>query len=203
MKPYLPASDDALRRLSFMSTQWNGGYQTKDFLVRQGMLWGHWTGIHLENEATDAGKDEFGSELQSPSGGSDDGALVRRKLWAARIGKARLFSEGSHDRLFDVTRLPGAAEFLQGRFLVRMGTKQPLQLKAPNGTLILHRTRLDSQFREQWKAVLPYAELTHRWEWSDCVLLMGTAEIGELGASKQRESIVAINLRDGQMQVWP
>ncbi len=212
-KPYVPVSDDAFRRLSYMSTQWNGGYQTKDFLVRQGMLWGRWIGIHTEKEAAAVGKDEFGGRLKDPAGGSDEGALARRTLWTARIGKTRQFSEGSHDRLFDVTRLPGTTDFLQGGFLVRAGTKQPLQLNAPDGTLVLHRTRvdaegrlvltrLDNQFREQWKAVLPYTELTHRWEWPDRVLLMGAEEIGRPGASKQRESIVAISLRDGRMQVW-
>ena len=213
-KSYTPVSDDAFRRLRYMSAQWNGGHKTKDFLVRQGMLWGRWVGIHTEKEAADVGKDEFGSRLKDPSGGSDEGALARRALWAARIGKTRQFSEGSHDRLFDVTRLPGTADFLQGGFLVRAGTKQPLQLSEPDGTLVLHRTRvdakgrlalsrLDSQLREQWKAVLPYTELTHRWAWPDRVLLMGTAEIGEPGASRQRESIVAVSLRDGRIQAWP
>jgi len=213
-KPYTPVSDDAFRRLSFMSTQWNGGYQTKDFLVRQGMLWGRWIGIHTEKEAAEVGKDEFGGRLKDPSGGSDDGALARRTLWTARIGKTRQFSEGSHDRLFDVTRLPGAAEFLQGGFLVRAGTRQPLQLAAPDGALILHRTRVDAEgqlvltrvdhrFREHWKAVLPYTELTHRWEWPDRILLMGKQEIGRPGASRQRESIVAVSLQDGRIQVWP
>jgi hypothetical protein len=213
-RPYTPASDDAFRRLSFMSTQWNGGYQTKDFLVRQGMLWGRWIGIHTEKEAAETGKDEFGSRLKDPSGGSDEGALARRTLWTARIGKTRRFSEGSHDRLFDVTRLPGTAEYLQGGFLARAGIRQPLLLTAPDSALILHRTRVDAegrlvltrvdnQFREHWKAVLPYTDLTHRWEWPDRLLLMGKLEIGKPGASKQRESVVAINLQDGRMQVSP
>jgi len=213
-QPYTPASDDAFRRLSYMSTQWNGGYQTKDFLVRQGMLWGRWIGIHTEKEAADAGKDEFGGRLKDPSGGSDEGALARRTFWTARIGKTRRFSEGSHDRLFDVTQLPVTADFLQGGFLVRTGSRQPLQLNAPEGALVLHRTRVDAEgrlaltrvdkdLREQWQAVLPYSELTHRWEWPDRILLMGKLEIGSPGASRQRESIVAVNLQDGRMQVWP
>jgi hypothetical protein len=212
--PYTPASDDAFRRLSYMSTQWNGGYQTKDFLVRQGMLWGRWIGIHTEKEAADVGKDEFGRRLTDPTGGSDEGTLARRTFWTARIGKTRRFSEGSHDRLFDVTQVPGSADFLQGGFLVRAGTRQPLQLNAPDGALVLHRTRVDAEgqlaltrvdkdLHEQWKAVLPYTELTHRWEWPDRILLMGKLEIGKPGASKQRESIVAVNLQDGRMQVWP
>lgn len=213
-RPYTPVSDDAFRRLSYMSTQWNGGYQTRDFLVRQGMLRGRWIGIHTEKEAAEAGKDEFGGRLKDPSGGSDEGALARRSLWTARIGKTRRFSEGSHDRLFDVTRLPGTAEFLQGGFLVRAGTRQPLQLTEPDGVLVLHRTRVDAEgqlvltrvddrFREHWKAVLPYTELTHRWEWPDRILLMGRREIGRPGASKQQESIVAVNLQDGRLQAWP
>jgi hypothetical protein len=213
-QPYTPASDDVFRRLSFMSTQWNGGYQTRDFLVRQGMLWGRWIGIHTEKEAAEVGQDEFGSRLKDPSGSSDEGALARRTLWTARIGKTRPFSEGSHDRLFDVKQLPGTAEYLQGGFLARAGIRQPLLLSAPDSALVMHRTRVDAEgrlaltridkdLREQWKAVLPYTELTHRWEWPDRILLMGKQEIGKPGASKQRESIVAVNLQDGRMQVSP
>ena len=210
--PYTPASEEAFRRLTYLSTQWNGGFQTKEFLVRQGMLWNRWIGLHTEREAAQAGKDEFGGHLKSPSGLSDEGVLARRLLWTARIGKTRQFSEGRHDRLFDLARLPGTAEYLQGGFLVRQGTRSPLQLAEPDGTLVPHRTRvdaegrlalsrLDSEFREQWKAVLPYTELTHRWEWSDRLLMVGKEETGAPGASGQREHIVVVNLPDGRMQV--
>lgn len=64
-------------------------------------------------------------------------------------------------------------------------------------------SRLDSEFREQWKAVLPYTELTHRWEWSDRLLMVGKEETGAPGASGQREHIVVVNLPDGRMQVGP
>ena len=210
--PYTPANDEVFRRLSFMSTQWNGGYQTKDFLVRQGMLWGRWIGLHTDKEAAQAGNDEFGDHLKNPARIIDEGALARRTFWTARIGKTRQFSEGRHDRLIDVTRLPGAAEFLQGGFLVRQGTRSPLQFSEPDGTLILHRTRVDAegrlalnrvdgQFRDQWKVVLPYTELTHRWEWPDRLLMMGYEETGAPGMSRQLEHIVAISLRDGRMRV--
>ncbi len=210
-KPYTPASDEAFRRLSYMSTQWNGGYQTKDFLVRQSILWGRWIGLHTEKEAAESGKDEFGDRIKNPAGASDDGSQARRTLWTARIGKTRQFSEGSHDRLFDVTRLPNAPEFLQGGFLIRQGTKQPLQLKEPDGTLILHHTRidaegrlalsrLDNQFREQWKTVLPFTELRNRWEWPDQLLMVGAVDLGQPGSSRVIERLVVVNLKDGRMQ---
>lgn len=88
-RPYKPASDEAFRRLSYMAMQWNGGYQTKDFLVRQSMLWGRWIGLHTEKEAAEAGNDAFSDNLKTPDRISDEGALARRTLWTARIGKTR------------------------------------------------------------------------------------------------------------------
>ena len=212
--PYIPANEESFRRLSFQSTQWNGGYQTKDFVVRQGMLWGRWIGLYTEKEAAEVGNDGFGDNLKDPSRARDEGALARRILWTARIGKTRQFSEGRHDRLIDLTRLPVEAEYLQGGFLIRQGSRSPLQLSEPDGTLVLHRTRvdaqgrlalnrLDSQFREQWKTVLPLSELTHRWEWPDRLLMMGKEEIGAPGDSRQREHVVSVDLRDGRMRAEP
>jgi hypothetical protein len=40
--------------------------------------------------------------------------------WPADHGEQ--FSEGAHDRLFDVTRVPGAPEFLRAGFLIRQGS---------------------------------------------------------------------------------
>lgn len=210
--PYTPAKESEFDRLSYMSSQWNGGYQTKDFRVRQGMLWGRWIGMHTEKEAGDVGNDKFGDRIKNPYGSIDEGAQARRTLWTARIGKTEQFSEGKHDRLFDVTRLPGAPEFLQGGFFIRQGTRQALQLREPDAVLILHRTRidaqgrlaltrLDGQFREQWKTVLPYIELTNRWEFADRLLLMGAEVVMQRGVAMQVERILAVSLADGRVQL--
>ncbi len=211
--PYTPANDDLFRRLSFMATQWNGGYQTKDFLVRQGILWERCIGLYSDTEATDAGNDQFGNRFKTGADILDEGTLARRSLRTARIGKTRPFSEGSHDRLFDVTRLPDTPEFLQGGFLIRAGTRVPLQFTEPRGTLVLHRTRvdaegrlalsrLDERFREQWKTVLPLTELNNRWEWLDRLLLLGSEQTGEPGRTYSQEIVVAVNPQDGKIGTW-
>lgn len=188
--------------------------RTDPNLVRQSMLWGRWIGLHTEKEAADAGNDGFGDRLKNPLGNGDEGALARRNFWTARIGRPRQFSEAAHDRLFDVTQLPGAGEFLEGGFLIRQGSKTPLQLDDPDGTLILHRTPIDAQgrlalsrranqLREQRKTVLPFTELINRWEWPDRLLPVGKEEIGVPGASRRREHRGVTHQADGRMQVAP
>ncbi|MBI5720317.1 MAG: hypothetical protein HZC37_21795 [Burkholderiales bacterium] len=213
-RPYTPASEARFRHLSYMATQWNGGYQTKDFLVRQGRLWERWIGLHTDKEAADVGNDAFGDKLKSPMGAGDDGALARRRLWTARIGKTREFSEGRHDRLFDLTPLPGTAEYIQGGFLNQQGTKAPWLLSQPDGALVLHRTRidaqgrlalarLDNQLREQWKTVLPCTEINNRWQWPDRLLLLGKEEGADVDAPRLPERLVVVDLATGQLQRNP
>jgi len=200
--------------MRFMATQWNGGYQTKEFMVRQGMLDGRWIGLHTVDEAADAGDDGYGDKFKDPTRVKDDGDAARRALWTATIAKTRAFSEGRHDRLTEVKRLPEAtAEYLQGGFLIKAGTRMPLTLAAPPGAVILHRTRIDAagrvaltridaRFTPQWNVTLPLGELTNRWEFPERLLLYGSVDTPESDTIRSREFIVAIDLRDGRMQSW-
>ena len=65
VSPYAPASEEAFGRVSFMSQRWNGGYNTRDFVVRHVAAGGRWIGLFTDKEAADA---------------ADDGRLVLSRL---------------------------------------------------------------------------------------------------------------------------
>ena len=212
-EPYTPPNDEYFRQVQFMATRWNGGYHTKDFLVRQMMTEGRWLGFYSEKEAADAGRDEFGDHLAKPEVVHDEGSQARRTFWSARIGKTKEFTEGTHDRLFDVTRVAGAPEFLEAGLLIRQGTRQPLRLQNPDGFLVLHRTRLgeegrlavtrlDTNLKSQWTAILPYHDLHNRYESPGHLLLYGIVQQTEKGVTGTSEHLVALNLADGKTQSW-
>ncbi len=218
-EPYTPPNDDYFRNVQFMATRWNGGYHTRDFLVRQMMLNAHWIGFFNEKEAADAGDDEFGDKIATGEPGSNpdrvyyETSQARRTFWSARIGKTKEFTEGMHDRLFDVTRISGAPEFLEAGLLVRQGTKQPLRLQEPGGFLVLRRTRLgeegrlaltrlDENLKAQWTATLPFHDLLNRFETTDYLLLYGIVQETEKGVTGSSEHLVTLNLRNGKTRSW-
>ncbi len=212
-EPYSPASEEQFTRLQYMSATWNGGYRTRDFLVQHAQLGGRWLGLYTEKEATDAGNDEFGDHLTDPTRVLLEGARARRTFWTARIGKTREFTEGAHDRLFDLTRAPGAADFLEAGLLIRAGTRQPLLLQNPEGLLVLHRTRidaegrlaltrLDTELREKWSSTLPIQELRNRFEFPDRLLMCGAVELTKEGVTGWQEFVIATQLSDGATQAW-
>lgn len=213
VEPYRPASEEQFRRLQFMSTTWNGGYRTGDFLTRQASLGGRWLGLYSEKEAADAGDDGFGDHLKDPTRVLDEGARVRRTFWTARIGKTKQFTEGRHDRLFDVTRIPEAPEYMEAGLLIKQGIRRPAEVRDPAGLLVLHRTRLDAEgrlaltrlgadLREAWTATLPFLELTNRYEFPDRLVLYGAVPLTAKGVTRHHEFIVALGLRDGRGQAW-
>ncbi len=119
----------------------------------------------------------------------------------------------SHDRLFDVTQVPGSPEFLEAGFLVAQGTKQSLILHEPEGLLILHRTRLDAEGRlaltrldetlaTRWSTILPIIELGNRFELPDRLLMYGALQLTERGVTGWQEFVVAVDLRDGRARAW-
>ena len=210
---YTPPNDEYFRQVQFMATRWNGGYHTKDFLARQAMIDGRWMGLYSEKEAADAGQDEFGDHFAKPDVVWDEGSQARRGFWSARIGKTKEFSEGTHDRLFDVARITGAPEFLAAGLLIRQGTREPLRLKEPDGFLVLHRTRLDEEgrlaltrlddnFQTRWTAKLPFHDLRNRYEAPDHLLLYGIVQETVKGVTGTSEHLVALDLRDGRMKSW-
>jgi len=218
-EPYTPPNDEYFRQVQFMATRWNGGYHTRDFLVRQMNLNGRWIGFFNEKEAADAGDDEFGDKIATGEPGSNpdrvyyESTQARRTFWSARIGKTKEFSEGTHDRLFDVARIPLAPEYLEAGLLIHQGTKQPLRLKDPDGFLVLHRTRLgeegrlaltrlDDSFKNQWTTTLPFHDLRNRYEIPGHLLLYGIVQQTVKGVTGSSEHLVALDLRDGRMQSW-
>jgi hypothetical protein len=218
-EPYVAPNDEYFRNVQFMATRWNGGYHTRDFLVRQMMLGDRWIGFFNEKEAADAGDDGFGDKIATGEPGSNpdrvyyETSQARRTFWSGRIGKTKEFSEGTHDRLFDVTRIPDAPEFLEAGLLAQQGTKHPLRLQNPDGFIVLHRTRLgeegrlaltrlDENFKAQWTATLPFHDLLNRYESSGHLLLYGTVQQTEQGVTGTSEHLVALNLADGKMQSW-
>ncbi|MEO6970412.1 MAG: PA2928 family protein [Chthoniobacterales bacterium] len=218
-EPYTPPNDDYFRQVQFVATRWNGGYHTRDFLVRQMMLPERWVGFFSEREATDAGKDEFGGKLASGGAGANQDVVyyetkqARRTFWSGRIGKTKEFSEGTHDRLFDVTRIPDAPEYLEAGLLIQQGTKKPLRLQNPDGFLVLHKTRIDEEgrlaltrlddnFKTQWTATLPFHDLRNRYESPGHLLLYGIVQETEKGVTGTSEHLVALNLDNGKTQSW-
>ncbi|HEX4665787.1 MAG TPA: PA2928 family protein [Chthoniobacterales bacterium] len=210
---YTPPNEEYFQQVQFMATRWNGGYHTKDFLARQAMIDGRWMGLYSEKEAADAGHDEFGDHLARPDVVWDEGSQARRGFWSARIGKTKEFTEGTHDRLFDVARISGAPEFLAAGLLIRQGTREPLRLKEPDGFLVLHRTRLDEEgrpaltrlddnFQTRWTAKLPFHDLRNRYEAPDHLLLYGIVQETVKGVTGTSEHLVALDVRDGRMKSW-
>jgi hypothetical protein len=212
-EPYTPPNEEYFRQVEFMATRWNGGYHTKDFLVQQMMRDGNWLGFYSEKEAADAGRDEFGDHLAKPDVVYAEGSRARRTFWTARIGKTKEFSEGTHDRLFDVTRVPGAPEYLEAGLLIKQGTREALRLQEPAGFMVVHRTRLDEegrlaitrlddQLKAQWIATLPFHDLRNRYESPGHLLLYGIVQETEKGVTGSSEHLVALDLRDGKLQEW-
>ncbi len=218
-EPYAPPNDEYFRQIEFMSTRWNGGYNTRDFLVRQMQVNGRWIGFFNEKEAADAGDDGFGDKMANEKPGWNPDRVyyetkqARRTFWSARIGKTKEFSEGTHDRLFDVTKVPGAPVYLDAGLLIQQGTKHPLRVQNPAGFLVLHRTRLDEQgrlaltrlddeFKPQWTATLPFHELHNRFEAPESLLLFGLVQETVKGVTGSSEHLVALNLADGKTQSW-
>jgi len=210
---YRPASDDHFRRIGFMATQWNGGWRTADFTTRHGTVFGRWIGLHSDAEAKDAGDDGFGDKIKDPTRVRTESSPVRRSLRTARVGRTRVFSEGSHPRLFDVAAIPGTADFLDAGFLVAAGTKLPLQLAEPPGTVVVHRTRadaqgrvamtrLDEQLNAAWTTTLPFDELGNRWQMPDRLVLFGAAPPSDARPGRREEAIAVLSLESGALRAW-
>jgi hypothetical protein len=212
-QPYAPASEEQFAQLQFYSTVWNGAFNTADFETRMATLGGQWLGLYTAKEAADVGNDEFGRRLTDTYPIVNEGSQARRTLWTARIGKTRPFPEGTHDRLFDVTPIAGAGEYLNSGFLIKQGTKQPLVLTEPTGLLILSHTRVDAEGRlavtrlddtrrDVWRASLPTQELTNRFEFPDRLLLWGRVQVTEKAATDWQEFVISLDLRTGHTNAW-
>lgn len=224
------ADPEAFSRANQRTWMWHGGHDTAAFGVRHGLFDGEWIGLFSEAEAADAANDPWGDHLFSSAEVIDEGAGARRRFWKARTGRTREFSEGSQPRLQALEPLPDGRSWLQGRLLkapaapgapawVRRGNTwraapgAPARVAAPDGVLVLHRTRLDARgrlalarldtaFAPVWQARLPLAELANRWSLPDRLLLYGHWDEAPPGRSDRREALVAVDLADGDWRAW-
>lgn len=214
--PYAPPNEEEFSRRKYMSTRWNGGFEMREFMTPQVRPGERWYGLFTAAEAREAGDDGFGSNLKDPGRTWRRDADARRSFWTARIGRTREFSEGSHERLLDVTRLPQSPDWLQAGLLVDAGKKTPLVLDAGE-LLVLHRTRIDKAGRaaltrvrigdgdsvqSEWTATLPFTELNNRWQFPGQLLMLGQAQIDDDGVTRHQEFIAAVDLRSGQQRGW-
>lgn len=213
---------------SMSHTYWGGTYRTEDFGVRHTLADGRWVGLLSEREAHDAEDDSHGDHYAGSEWIDDEGARARRGLWlATAVGRTREFGHGTHARIERLERLPGTGEYLQGRLLkgwpapgapqwqwrgasTRPTPVEPLRLADPDGVLLLFRTRLDDQgqlglarlgpdYRERWRALLPFDELQHRWQVDGRLLLMGSRASGP---ARREEVLLALDTASGTPSGW-
>lgn len=216
--PYLVADEQKFSSMKFMTTRWNGGWETKEFQTPHIAAGARWQALYTEKEAAEAGNDTRGDRLKDPKSALGSDPLSRRAMWSAKPRATKDQWGETFERLFDVERIPGVPEFLHGGFLLDQGKKTPLYLDPYTG-VVLHRTRVDAQgrlaltpltindgARTGWTAALPFADLHSRWQWPsnqpDRLLLMGHAEELERGITRFVEYIVFVDLGSGRVQGW-
>lgn len=213
-EPYVAPSDDYFRTVQFMATRWNGGYRTPDFLTRHATLGDRWLGFYSTREADDAREDGFGDHFAKPDAVLNEGSQARRTFWQASAGKTREFSEGRHDRIATLDRVPDAPDFLDAGWLKRAGVPDAFRVHDPDGLLVVHRTRLDEEGRlaivridaatlqSRWTATLPLQELRNKFELGDRLLLYGQITQTTKGVTRTGERIVSLALGDGTIAAW-
>ena len=228
---YDVTDEAAFRDAGFMSTRWNGGFPMKDFGVRNGMLGGRWIGLLSEREAQDAARDEWGDKYFSSEEITTDGDTARRSFRVANPETRKDPYGETFVRIASLSPLPGSETWLQGLMLKASPTpgtpawtqrgkwmkptpRPPLQLRDPDGVLVLHRTRMDAQgrlalarlgpdFRAMWNSELPIQELANRWELLPArLLLFGNWNAGPPGASDVHEAVLSLDPATGRWSGW-
>lgn len=207
---YRPVSTEAWHAMQFRVRQWNGGYSTAEFGLRQARFDTRWIGLHSAAEAEEEGRDHHGDHLKRQSGAMSEQGVPRRSLHTARIGLTTGFSS-QVERLFDVAPLRDRPEiYLGGLFLTQAGADRPIALEDPAGTLIVHHTRVDergrlsltrvdSQFVPVWQQALPFTDLVNRYELPGRLMLRGLRP-DERGRST--DVLVGVDLATGQWTGW-
>ena len=109
---------------------------------------------------------------------------------------------------------PGAPQWVQRGIVMKPAVRPPLQLKNPDGVLVLHRTRMDAQGRlalsrvdgtfnrTSWTATLPFTDLTNRWEVGEQLLLYGSWSEEKAGVTTRHQGLVSVDLQEGRWQGW-
>ena len=224
------ADEEAFRNAGFMTTTWNGGFDTKRFGVRNGTIGGRWIGLLSDKEARDAEQDQWGDKHFSSDEIADEGETARRSFRVAASETRKDPYGEPFVRIASLSPLPGSGPWLQGRMLkappapgepawTRRGKwmkpmpRPPLQLHDPDGVLVLHRTRMDAQgrlaltrvgpdFRERWTSALPIRELTNRWDLPSRLLLYGNWNAGQPDSSDMHEALLSLDPGTGRWSGW-
>ena len=128
-----------------------------------------------------------------------------------RIAGADEWLQGS---LLKAQAVPGSPQWVQRGIVMKPAVRPPLRLKDPDGVLVLHRTRMDAQGRlalsrldatfskPLWTAVLPYTELSNRWENGSHLLLYGNWNAGQPGSSDMHEALLSLDPATGRWSGW-
>ena len=227
-EPYQIDDENAFRYANNLTARWNGGFRTEEFGVRHGLFGERWIGLLSDKEARDGENDGFGGNYADSAEIDTERETARRTFRVATVGRTKAFSEGSHPRIVKLNPIADAGTWLQGTLLKasavpgaspftlrgrmwRPTVRPPLQLRNPDGVLVLHKTRIDEQgrlaiarvneqFQAMWTTVLPFTELTNRWEADGHLLLMGGWDEGQPGMSRHQEALLSLDLTTGKLQ---
>lgn len=195
-------------------------YPIGEIPARQVVLDGQWLGLYSEQEAADAGNDQWGDNLLYPYKVLDEGSLARRTFWRASIVEAAQWDD-RWERLSDLTPVAGAPTYLKGRFLKDLTTGmpgRPLVLDDPAGVLVWHSTRmdeagqlalarLDTTLEERWKSVLPLSETgtlnpVRYWMLPGHVVVIGDWQNEVDYVTSRVPHLVSVSIADGTMKAW-
>ncbi len=225
--------EGAMARRTFWrvaATDWSD-----DFLVYGGRK-----GVqgYCEDRAESAAHDDDGNAfLRAAADGNLDDYQNGARATAPATHRQRIrecvenFDADKFKRITRLEPIAGSGAWLQGRLLkaeadprapqwtqrgmrVKPAVREALRLQAPDGLLVLHRTRMDAQgrlalsrvdgtfARTLWTAVLPYDALTNRWAVGAHLLLNGNwSEVRE-GVTTLHEALLSLDLASGRWQGW-
>ena len=194
--PMLPYGDAPLRRVNLDDT---------------------WLALYTEREVAEALHDEFGDRFRYPYTVLDEGANARRTFWRGTVVDAQRFDD-RFQRWGELTPVAGSAVFLKGRFFKDPATGEPLVVRAPDGMLVWHSTRidqagrlaltrLDASLKPVWQAELPLSEpgtgnRLSTWLLPDRLVAMGLEESVKDGVTRHEPQLVSLDLKTGQWVGW-
>jgi hypothetical protein len=165
---------------------------------------GQWMGLFSDKEAEDAGEDRWGEHLMFPYSIHNEGEYDER--------------EGPKQRLANLRPVEGAPVYLNGRFLKDLATSEPLLAKDPDGVLVWHNTRIDSEGRlalarldanlkPVWTSALPLSDSStmnpvRYHQLPDRLVVLGQLFTQKDGVQSRESHMVSVQLSDGAWQAW-
>jgi len=183
--------------------------------ARHVTLRGQRLGLYTEKEAADAANDGWGRKLRWPYTVTNEGRLARRTFWTATVETTQRFDE-RFEHIAAHTPVSESPVFLNGRFAKDPASGNARVLDDPEGVLVWHSTRLDDAGRlalarldaalqTRWRTELPLSESSTSnplsiWWLPTHVVVVGTQQIEENGATKHVPHLVSIELASGDMR---